>query len=79
MDIQTIKLDLINWLIHLKDEAIINKINSIKNNDNLNPNNNFFEGHPELKDVLEERLKEKTTDFVDARSSLNKLRTKHEL
>jgi len=32
MDIQAQKLDLINWLVNLKDEIIINKLYSIKQN-----------------------------------------------
>ena len=30
MNVQDIKLDLINWLVNLKDEAIIHKIRSLK-------------------------------------------------
>ncbi|PPK92243.1 hypothetical protein LY01_03008 [Nonlabens xylanidelens] len=73
MDVHTAKLDLINWLVNLKDEAIISALQSIKNGkedsiDTLINENN------DLQQLLDKRLEEKTVDFVDARSSLNKLR-----
>jgi hypothetical protein len=40
MDIQTLKLDLIQWLTRLKDKNILEKINAIKDKDEeLSPEN----------------------------------------
>ncbi|QMU66070.1 MAG: hypothetical protein GKR88_18515 [Flavobacteriaceae bacterium] len=75
---KTIKLDLINWLIHLKDEAIINKINSIKNNDK-DSIDSFFEENNQIRRLLDQRLKERPTTFTDARVSLNKIKEQHGL
>ena len=78
MDVKTIKLDLINWLIHLKDEAIINKINSIKNNDK-DSIDSFFEENNQIRRLLDQRLKERPTTFTDARVFLNKIKEQHGL
>lgn len=78
MNIQDVKLDLINWLIHLKDEAVINNIQSIKNN-STDSIDTLFENNEKIKQLLDSRLKEKSTDFLDAKKSLNKLREQYGL
>ena len=78
MDVQTIKLDLINWITSLNDTDVIDKIKSIKNND-ANLVDALFEENKQVKQLLDERLKEKTTDFIDARASLKSIREQHGL
>ena len=75
MDTQAIKLDLINWLIHLKDEAIIHSIQSIKDNTNqeIDPIVNNYA----IEETLDNRLEEPTTDFTDARVTLNRIREEY--
>jgi len=76
MDLQTIKLDLINWLVNLKDEATISSIQSIKDKDSVDQ---VLEDNEQLKQLLDNRLEEKTEDFVDARASLNAIKAQYEL
>jgi hypothetical protein len=79
MDIQTEKLDIINWLINLNDESVINKIKALKS-DNQIPNSEvFFNEYPNLKSHLDARLEEKTENFTSGRSALKKIRAKYEL
>ncbi|AGC75204.1 hypothetical protein LX97_02419 [Nonlabens dokdonensis] len=78
MDIHTVKLDLINWLVNLQDEAVINILQSIKNNkqDSIDA---LISENKELQRLLSHRLEEKTSDFTDARSSLKKLKHQYGL
>ena len=76
MDLQAIKLDLINWLVNLKDEAVINTIQSIKDKDEIDYT---LGSNDHIKKLLDNRLEEKTESFVDARTSLDSIRKQYEL
>ncbi|QJP34261.1 hypothetical protein F0365_07500 [Nonlabens sp. Ci31] len=76
MDVQTAKLELINWLVNLKDEAVISTLQSIKNSkqDSID---SFIDSNNDVQQLLDNRLEENAADFIDARSSLKKLRHQH--
>ena len=78
MDLQTAKLDLIDWLIHLKDQKMIHKLTSIKNNE-IDQIDQLFEQNDQVSKLLDKRLEEKATDFSDAHTSLSKIREQHGL
>jgi len=56
MDIQAQKLDLINWLVNLKDEIILNKLYSIKRN-------NVKDWYSELSNSQKEAINKGLTDI----------------
>lgn len=78
MDVPTAKLDLINWLVNLKDEAIISKLQSIKNSKPEYTESLVREGK-DLEQLLDNRLEENTADYLDARHSLKKVRRQYEI
>ena len=76
MNVHTAKLDPINWLVHLNDETRINMLQSIKQR-KQDAIDTLINEYNDLQQLLDKRLEEKTADFVDARSSLNKVRHRH--
>lgn len=79
MDIQAVKLDLINWITNLKDDSVIRKIRAIKNENGSDLIDTILKENRGIKQLLDKRLKEKTTDFMDADTVLKNLREEHGL
>lgn len=61
MDMQAIKLDLINWLINLKDEAVLSKIKSLKNK------TSDSDWYDELSEEHQQNIKKGLDDIVSGR------------
>ncbi|GAB1858541.1 hypothetical protein MHTCC0001_33800 [Flavobacteriaceae bacterium MHTCC 0001] len=58
---QAIKLDLINWLVNLKDEAVLSKITSLKNS---TPNKDWYD---ELSEDYQKDLQKGLDDIDNGR------------
>ena len=78
MDLQSAKLDLIDWLISINDEQMIQKLTSIKNND-TDQIDHLFKQDGQVSQILDKRLEEEATDFVDAQTSLREIRKSYGL
>ena len=79
MDTQAVKLDLISWLVNLKDESVIHKIRAIKNEKGSDLIDNILKENRSIKKLLDSRLEEKTTDFKDGNTVLKNLREEYGL
>lgn len=60
MDLNTKKLDLINWLINLKDEAVIEQLNKIKQHGSL-------ESYEDLPQAAKESIERGLKDIEEGR------------
>ena len=78
MDIQAIKLDLINWLTDLQDEKVISLLKTIKD-DRENDLDTLLENNASLQKLLDNRLQEDPADYENAQTSLANIREQYGL
>lgn len=78
MDIEAIKLNLINWLTDLKDEKVISLLKTIKDN-RENDLDTLLENNDSLHKLLDNRLQEDPADYENAQTSLANIREQYGL
>ena len=72
--LQSDKLNIINWITEIQDYSILEKIKALMGSDN-----NPYEISFEQQQILDERLMENKSNFIPARESLNQLQKQYDL